>query len=83
MTGASFLILNESLKSGSGLSGKCNIVEDGLMVQVLPAKMDEIRTALRNRTDVRIVCGPINAEERLTETVYLKWTENDKEINIG
>lgn len=75
--------MNESLKSGSGLSGKCSIVEDGLMVQVLPTNMEKIRTALRNQTDVKIVCGPINAEEHLTETVYLKWTENDKEINIG
>ncbi|KAL9921740.1 smad anchor for receptor activation [Glossina fuscipes fuscipes] len=83
VTGASFFVLNESLKTSSGLSGKCSIVEDGLMVQILPAKMEEIRNALKNQNDVTIVCGPVNADEQQTEIVCLKWVDNDKEINIG
>ncbi|XP_061387743.1 zinc finger FYVE domain-containing protein 9 [Musca vetustissima] len=83
VTGASFFILNESLKANSGLSGKCSIVEDGLMVQILPSKMEEVRESLKNQKDVTIVCGPIDADEQHTEIVCLKWVENDKEFNIG
>lgn len=32
VTGASFFVLNGALKSNSGLSGKCSIVEDGMMI---------------------------------------------------
>ncbi|XP_065369430.1 zinc finger FYVE domain-containing protein 9 [Calliphora vicina] len=83
VTGASFFVLNESLKTTSGLSGKCSIVEDGLMVQILPSKMEEVRNSLKNQTDVTIICGPIDADEQHTEIVCLKWVENDKEFNIG
>ncbi|XP_073812365.1 smad anchor for receptor activation [Musca autumnalis] len=83
VTGASFFILNESLKANSGLSGKCSIVEDGLMVQILPSKMEEVRESLKNQKDVTIVCGPLDADEQHTEIVCLKWVENDKEFNIG
>lgn len=83
VTGASFFILNESLKANSGLSGKCSIVEDGLMVQILPSKMEEVRESLKNQKDVTIVCGPVDADEQHTEIVCLKWVENDKEFNIG
>lgn len=47
VTGASFLVFNGALKSTSGLSGKCSIVEDGLMVQILPKKMAAIQQALK------------------------------------
>ncbi|XP_064542464.1 zinc finger FYVE domain-containing protein 9 isoform X2 [Drosophila montana] len=83
ITGASFFVLNEALKSSSGLSGKCSIVEDGLMVQIMPAKMEEVRQALRNQTDIDIVCGPIAATEEQSEIVSIKWVDNDREINVG
>ncbi|XP_030558207.1 zinc finger FYVE domain-containing protein 9 isoform X2 [Drosophila novamexicana] len=83
ITGASFFVLNEALKSSSGLSGKCSIVEDGLMVQIMPAKMEEVRQALRNQTDIDIVCGPIAASEEQSEIVSIKWVDNDREINVG
>uniref|UniRef100_A0A1B0AC63 Uncharacterized protein n=1 Tax=Glossina pallidipes TaxID=7398 RepID=A0A1B0AC63_GLOPL len=83
VTGASFLVLNESLKASSGFSGKCSIVEDGLMFHILPGKIEEIRNALKNQNDVTIVCGPVNADEQQTEIVSLKWVDNDKEIIIG
>lgn len=83
VTGASFFVLNESLKTTSGLSGKCSIVEDGLMVQILPSKMEEVRNSLKNQTDVTIICGPVDADEQHTEIVCLKWVDNDKEFNIG
>uniref|UniRef100_A0A1L8E370 Putative smad anchor for receptor activation n=1 Tax=Nyssomyia neivai TaxID=330878 RepID=A0A1L8E370_9DIPT len=83
VTGASFIVLNGALKSTSGLTGKCSIVEDGLMVQILPAKMETVRTALKNMKDVTIVCGAIDADPSQTENVNILWTENDLEFNVG
>jgi MAD, mothers against decapentaplegic interacting protein len=83
VTGASFLVLNGALKTTSGFSAKCTIVEDGLMVQVLPAKMAEIRESLKSLKDVDIICGPVNADEQQTEHVSIKWVENDVNFNIG
>lgn len=83
VTGASFFVFNEALKTTSGLSGKCSIIEDGLMVQILPSKMAEIRQSLINMKDINIVCGPIQAEESQTEVVHLQWVDDDVEINIG
>lgn len=83
VTGASFFVLNESLKSTSGLSGKCSIVEDGLMVQILPSKMEEIRNSLQNQKDVEIICGPVDADDQQTEVVSIKWVENDTDFNVG
>ncbi|XP_033156823.1 zinc finger FYVE domain-containing protein 9 [Drosophila mauritiana] len=83
ITGASFFVLNEALKSTSGLSGKCSIVEDGLMVQIMPAKMEEVRQALRNQNDIDIVCGPIDATDDQSEIVSIKWVDNNRDINVG
>uniref|UniRef100_A0A6B2EIU2 Putative smad anchor for receptor activation n=1 Tax=Phlebotomus kandelakii TaxID=1109342 RepID=A0A6B2EIU2_9DIPT len=83
VTGASFLVLNGALKSTSGLTGKCSIVEDGLMVQILPAKMETVRAALKNMKDVTIVCGAIDADPSQTENVNIVWTDNDLEFNVG
>ncbi|XP_058812560.1 zinc finger FYVE domain-containing protein 9 [Topomyia yanbarensis] len=83
VTGASFLVLNGILKSTSGLLGKCSIVEDGLMVQVPPAKMSTIKEALKNMKDYRIVCGPTEGDDSQKEIVSIEWTENDLNFNIG
>ncbi|GAB0086897.1 Zinc finger FYVE domain-containing protein [Sergentomyia squamirostris] len=83
VTGASFLVLNGALKTTSGLTGKCNIVEDGLMVQILPTKMETVRAALKNMKDVTILCGAIDADPAQTENVNIVWTENDLEFNVG
>lgn len=83
MTGASFLVLNGALKTTSGLSGKCSIVEDGLMVQILPAKMTAIHKALKDMKDIEIVCGPTDGDVTQTEIVSLQWIENDTEFNVG
>ena len=83
MTGASFLVLNSALKTSSGLSAKCSIVEDGLMVQILPAKMVSIQKQLQDMKDIEIVCGPIDGDISQTEVVNIVWVENDKDFNIG
>lgn len=83
VTGASFLLLNGALKSSSGLSAKCSIVEDGLMVQVMPAKMAAVQKALREMRDVEIVCGPVDGAAGQTEVVRVRWVENDLDFNVG
>lgn len=83
MTGASFLVFNGALKSTSGLSGKCSIVEDGLMVQILPKKMAAIQQALKSMKNIEIVCGPIDADAQQTEVVSIQWVKNDSDFNIG
>lgn len=82
VTGASFVVFNGALKSASGLTAKSSIVEDGLMVQVLPDRMVEIRNALRNMEDHEIGCGPIGAEKP-DEVVAIQWVDEDKAFNIG
>ncbi|XP_031627102.1 zinc finger FYVE domain-containing protein 9 isoform X2 [Contarinia nasturtii] len=83
VTGASFLVLNGALKTTSGLSGKCSIVEDGLMVQILPKKMAAIQQALKTMKDIDIVCGPIDGDESQTELVCIQWVDNDTDFNVG
>ncbi|EDS41193.1 smad anchor for receptor activation [Culex quinquefasciatus] len=83
VTGASFLVLNGVLKPNSGLVGKCSIVEDGLMVQVPPAKMASIKEALKLMKDYRIVCGPEEGDDTQKEIVSIEWTDNDLNFNIG
>lgn len=77
------MVLNGVLKPNSGLVGKCSIVEDGLMVQVPPAKMNTIKDALKNMKDYKIVCGPVEGDDSQKEIVSIEWTENDLNFNIG
>lgn len=83
MTGASFIVLNGALKTASGLSGKCSIVEDGLMVQILPKKMASIQQSLKTMKDIDIVCGPVDGDESQTELVCIQWVDNDTNFNVG
>ncbi|XP_062564915.1 zinc finger FYVE domain-containing protein 9 [Armigeres subalbatus] len=83
VTGASFLVLNGVLKPNCGLVGKCSIVEDGLMVQVPPPKMNTIKDALKNMKDYKIICGPVEGDDSQKEIVSIEWTENDLNFNIG
>ncbi|XP_059146860.1 zinc finger FYVE domain-containing protein 9-like isoform X2 [Physella acuta] len=82
VTGASFVIFNGALKSSSGLRAKSSIVEDGLMVQVLPEAMVSIKEALKEMKDYTILCGPVESNTP-EEMVELKWVDNDRNFNIG
>ncbi|XP_078574066.1 uncharacterized protein LOC144860618 isoform X2 [Branchiostoma floridae x Branchiostoma japonicum] len=82
VTGASFIVFNGSLKTTAGLRGKSSIVEDGVMVQILPETMSELRQALRNMKDYTIGCGSTASEEP-DETVEVRWVEDDRKMNIG
>jgi len=70
------------LKSSSGLTAKCSIVEDGLMVQVSQDRMVVLRKALNNMEGQEIACGPVGAPEP-NEVIKIKWIDDDKAINVG
>ena len=82
VTGASFIVINGALKSSMGLSAKSSIVEDGLMVQIMPEKMEALKAALKNMQDFTIGCGRQGAPEP-DEVVSIKWVENDVLFNLG
>ena len=63
LTGASFVVFNGALKTSANLTAKSSIVEDGLMVQVMPDHMTSILKALRNMENHRVECGPTGAEQ--------------------
>lgn len=83
ITGANFIVFNGALKSSTGFSAKCCIVEDGLMVQVSSERLLEVRRSLEKMADFEIVCGSANSEEMLKEIVSVKWTHSDCNFNIG
>lgn len=82
VTGASFIVINGALKSSMGLTAKSSIVEDGLMVQIMPEKMEALKAALKNMHDFAIGCGKQGATEP-DEVVHIKWVENDTMFNLG
>lgn len=55
-TGLNFFILNGALKSATGLKAKMSIIEDGVMVQVLPTIMAQVRNALLKMKDFEVKC---------------------------
>ncbi|KAK5638041.1 hypothetical protein RI129_012336 [Pyrocoelia pectoralis] len=81
ITGASFIVFNGALKSSSGLIAKSSIVEDGLMIQIPPEHMVQIRENLRNMKNHTIQCGCINVIS--DETINVIWGENDISFNLG
>ncbi|KAJ8687232.1 hypothetical protein QAD02_023026 [Eretmocerus hayati] len=82
VTGASFIVINGALKSSMGLSANSSILEDGLMVQIMPEKMEALKAALKNMQDFTIGCGRQGAPEP-DEIVNIKWVENDTQFNLG
>lgn len=63
-TGLNFFILNGALKSATGLKAKLSIIEDGVMVQVLPGIMAQVRSALLEMRNFEIRCE--DNEEKVT-----------------
>ncbi|KAH9491704.1 Zinc finger FYVE domain-containing protein 9 [Bulinus truncatus] len=82
VTGASFVVFNGALKASTGLKAKSSIVEDGLMVQLLPESMVAIKESLKEMTSYMIQCGPADSTS-VEEMVELRWVDNDKNFNIG
>ncbi|XP_028833879.1 zinc finger FYVE domain-containing protein 9 isoform X2 [Denticeps clupeoides] len=82
VTGACFFVFSGALKSSSGYLAKTSIVEDGVMVQIMPETMEALRQALREMKDFSITCGKADQEEN-QEHVLIKWTEDDHNFNKG
>ncbi|KAE8635900.1 hypothetical protein XENTR_v10002782 [Xenopus tropicalis] len=82
VTGASFVVFNGALKTSSGFLAKSSIVEDGLMVQIMPDMMEALRQALRDKKDFRIPCGKIDSSDS-TEEVTICWVETEEKQNKG
>lgn len=80
-TGASFIVFSGALKSSTGLSAKMSIVEDGLLVQIPPNTMSQMRASLKDMKNYCINCGKIDSEPE--ETIEMLWTEEDTFINLG
>lgn len=48
VTGASFVVFNGSMKESYGMSAKCSIIEDGIMVHITKEALDELKASLNN-----------------------------------
>ncbi|NXJ64391.1 ZFY16 protein, partial [Rostratula benghalensis] len=80
VTGASFVVFNGALKTSSGFIAKSSIVEDGLMVQITPETMENLRQALRDKKDFKITCGKTDTGD-IKEYVDICWVENEGKTN--
>ncbi|XP_022658809.1 zinc finger FYVE domain-containing protein 9-like isoform X3 [Varroa destructor] len=54
--GASFVVFSGALKSNSGFTARGSVVEDGLLVQVSPIDMSQLKQAIHDMRDYRIIC---------------------------
>nr|CAB3267940.1 zinc finger FYVE domain-containing protein 16 [Phallusia mammillata] len=94
-TGAAFVVFNGSLKSGHTQQARCTIVEDGVMVQILPEKMASLKESLKAMDDFMINCNqtdqalpPATADPSAPpkpncKFVELRWVADDTKFNIG
>lgn len=83
VTGASFIVFSGALKSGTGLKAKMNIVEDGLLVQIPPSTMEELRAAIRDMKDFQIDCCKVTETESPDEWVRINWLNDELSTNLG
>ena len=79
VTGASFVVFNGALKSSSGLSGRSSIVEDGVMVQLLPDTLHALKQALIRMENFTVLCGKLGTDQ-VEETVSLNWVDHEPSL---
>lgn len=71
VTGASFIVFSGALKTSSPFMAKVNIVEDGIMVQLMPEVIGKLRNSLKEMKDYTITTGvPGGGAE---EEVIIEW----------
>lgn len=80
ITGASFVVFSGALK-GPG-EAKHSVVEDGVLVQLSPSSMGNLRTALRAMRDWHVPVVP-SAPGEESGHIAVVWTEDDRPKNIG
>ena len=81
ITGASFIVFSGALKSSTGLTAKMSIVEDGLLVQIPPNTMTELRNALKDMKEYAVNVGKVDSEP--DEVIRMLWAEEDTNVNLG
>lgn len=79
-TGASFVVFSGALK-GPG-EAKHSVVEDGVLVQLSPASMGSLRTALRAMRDWHVPAVPASPGEDAGH-IAVVWMEDDRPKNTG
>ncbi|XP_077573729.1 zinc finger FYVE domain-containing protein 9 [Stigmatopora nigra] len=82
VTGSCFFIFSSALKATAGYFAKSSIVEDGLMVQITPETMAELRRSLREMKDYVVTCGRVDRAES-QELVCVQWVEAKCLLNKG
>ncbi|KAM9848932.1 zinc finger FYVE domain-containing protein 9 [Aulostomus maculatus] len=82
VTGSCFFIFSSALKASSGYLAKSSIVEDGLIVQITPDTMVELRRLLREMKDYTITCGQLDQSDS-QELVCVQWVEERCTVNEG
>ncbi|XP_061744088.1 zinc finger FYVE domain-containing protein 9 isoform X2 [Nerophis ophidion] len=82
VTGSCFFIFSSALKASAGYLAKSSIVEDGLMVQITPETMAELRRSLRQMRDYVITCGRVDQADS-QELVCLQWVDGKSTVNKG
>ena len=70
------------MKRSDGIEAKSSIVEDGLMVQILPDTMMQLREALKQMREFNIEYGGAQPGEP-EEAVIVQWIDADKDFNVG
>lgn len=80
ITGASFVVFSGALK-GPG-EAKHSVVEDGVLVQLSPSSMGNLRTALRAMRDWHVPVVP-SAPGEESGHIAVIWTEDDRPKNMG
>ncbi|XP_074611326.1 zinc finger FYVE domain-containing protein 9-like isoform X1 [Acropora palmata] len=76
VTGASFIVFSGALKTSSPFMAKVNIVEDGIMVQLMPEVITKLRNSLKEMKDYTITTGiPGGGAE---EQVVIEWVSRQE-----
>ncbi|XP_051930214.1 zinc finger FYVE domain-containing protein 9 [Hippocampus zosterae] len=83
VTGSCFFIFSSALKATAGYFAKSSIVEDGLMVQITPETMAELRRSLREMKDYTVNCGRVDRADGQEELVCVQWVESKCALNKG
>ncbi|XP_061539259.1 zinc finger FYVE domain-containing protein 9 [Phycodurus eques] len=82
VTGSCFFIFSSALKATAGYFAKSSILEDGLMVQITPETMAELRRSLREMKDYAVTCGRVDQTDS-QELVCVQWVEANCALNKG
>lgn len=83
VSGASFIVFSGALKSTTGLKAKIKIVEDGLLIEILPSTMEELRNAIKDMKDFKIECCKVSDATPSDEWIQINWINEELSTNLG